>query len=798
MWQDLRYAWRGLAKAPSFTAVAVLSLALGIGANSATFSVLYAVLLKPLPYPDAHRLVALHEFAYDTPSILEKVPFGNYVDWKARARSFEAIGYYVESYASGYNVTGMGEPEHLRLLPISPEFLALLGTPPTVGQEVARDARERGLLLSHDFWTRRFNGARDVVGRQLRLNEEPATIIGVLPEGFRFHDAAEILLQQSPTVELRFATQRTGGGLSPVGRLRPGVTLAHAQAEMDEIARQLAREHPQANGGRGIRVVSLNEHLAGAAAIPIRILYGAVCLVLLIACANVSALLLARLRARQREIGVRLALGANRGRLARQMLAESLLLALLGVVAGLLLASWFVDIILRVAPADLSRVQDVAVNAPVALFAIVVSALCVVLFGLAPVIQAGRVSSTSALGFARTTTAAPDRVRVSLIVGEMAIALVLLAGAGLLVQSYMRLTSIDLGFSAEGVVTMDVRAQGPRFESEWARVVAFHDRALEELAGVPGVRSVAVTSLLPLHERDGRFITSVSPGDGVKAEQATEYRFVSAGYFATLRVPLLRGRDFSAIDRAGAPRVAIIGESTARTLFGAADPIGREIVLRGRTRRVVVGVIRDIHLYGPGTRPPLQVYGPYPQADDIYWTGLRFVLRADGDPTTTVAAARERLLAIDRTVPPFNVQVLDHLVRSALAPARMYGSLFVAFAALALTLACVGLYGLISFVVTQRTREFGIRLALGADTTAVRGLVARETARLVVLALAIGGGLAFAGRSLIESLLVGVPSADWVTFVGVSGLLAAVAFVASYGPARRAMRVDPVVTLRTE
>jgi putative ABC transport system permease protein len=621
----------------------------------------------------------------------------------------------------------------------------------------------------------------------------------VLPAGFRFHPDVDLWRQTAPASEAPFIHERApGSSRSPIARLRPGVTIAQAQSEMDAIARQLAIEHPRENAGRGIRVLSLSDHFAGTAATPIRILYGAVCLVLLIACANVSGLLLARLRAREREIGLRLALGATRARLARQFMAEGVLLALPGAAAGLLLAAWMVRTIVLLAPADLSRQEEIAVNIPVALCTVVVSVACALVFGLVPIVQAGRVRPAAALGQPRTTAPGSDRFRVSLIVAQLALALVLLVGAGLLVRTYGRLASVDLGFTADNVVTIDVATQAPRFFEDWKRVVAFHDEALSQVGGVPGVRSAAVTSLIPLHEREGRFTETVARVDDPEDQRTAEYRFVSAGYFETLRIPLLRGREFLPTDRLGGERVAVLGASTAKALFGDADPMGREILLRGKTGRRVVGVVPDIRLYGPGIAAPLQVYGPYPQADDVFWTGLRFVLRTDGNPGTVGAAARQRLLAIDRSLPPFNVQPLDDLVSQSLAPARMYGALFVAFALLALVLACVGLYGLIAFLVTQRTREFGIRLALGASAADVRSLVARETAKVVGLALITGGALALAGGRLLEALLFGVSSTDWVTFGGGALLLMAVAAAASYAPARRAMRVDPILALRTE
>lgn len=797
MLQDFRYGLRLLAKSPSFTAVAMLSLTLGIGANSATFSVVHAVLLKPLAYKDPHRLVALREHAPNDPATLERVSPANYSDWKQRARSFVTIASYADSYASAYNLTGVKEPERVRLISASGGFFATLGITPVLGRELQAGEVSAGrtLVLSHAFWTRKFDGDPSVIGSQVLLTEEPHTIIGVLPANFRFRRNVDLWRQFTPQSSTNIR-DRAVRYVSVVARLRADVTMQQAQAEMDAIAGQLAGEHPRENAGRGVRVMSLHEELTGAAAPPLGILYGAVCLVLLIACANVAGLLLARLTGRQREIGVRVALGASRAQLARQLLAESLVLALPAACAGLLLASWMVKAIVALAPPDLPRLEDVVVNGSIVLFTVAISIACAIAFGLAPILQAGRVQPATSLRQGRSTTPAAEKLRAALIVGEMALALILLVGAGLLLRTYARLNGVNPGFRPEGVASMDVGAQGPSYFGDWNRVVAFYDEALSAVSAVPGVRAAAVTSLVPFGE--GRFDERIARADAPDDERRGEYRFVSPGYFSTLRIPLQRGRDFLSTDGHGAPRVAILGASTATRLFGQADPIGKPILLRGKTKRVVVGVVADTHLLGFGTDPPLQIYAPYPQADDVFWTGLTFVMRTDGDPLTVAASARQHLLSLDRGLPPFNVRTIESLMATSLAPARMYASMLAAFATVAVLLACVGLYGLISYLVAHRTREFGIRLALGATAVDMKRLILHESARLVGLAIVVGGAIAATGSRVLAGLLFGVTPTDWPTFISVSLLLVAVAFVASYGPARRAMRVDPVTTLRAE
>jgi putative ABC transport system permease protein len=799
MLQDCRFALRIFVKSPSFTAVAILSLTLGIGANTAMFSVVHAVVLSPLPYRSPDQLVALAEHAPGDPSVLEKASPANYLDWKHRARSFAAMAAYIDSYASAYNLTGVKDPERVRAIGATDGFFATLGVTPMLGRELlpGEVRADRTLVLSYGFWMRKFGGDPNVIGTRVSLTEEPHTIIGVLPADFRFRRPVDLWRQGTPEADQSGMTRdRSTRWWSVVARLRPEITIEQAQAEMSAIASQLSREHARENAGRGIRVSSLHHDLTGSAAPPLGILYAAVCLVLLIACANVAGLLVARLAARHREIGVRLALGASRARLARQLFVESLLLAMPAAGAGLLLAAWLVRAIVAIAPSDLPRLEQVAVNGRIVLFTAALSVACAVLFGLTPIVHAGRVQPAVSLRHGRTTTPAAERVRLTLIVGEMALALVLLVGAGLLLRTYSRLNDVDPGFAPGGLASIEVAPQGPRYFNDWNRVVAFYEAALSTIVAIPGVRGAAVTNLVPFGE--GRFDQAVAPADRPTEEWHAEYRFVSPGYFATMNIPLHSGRSFTSADGLGAARVAILGTSTAVRLFGGTDPVGKTIVLRGKTRRVVVGTVADTHLFGLRGNPPLQVYAPFPQADDVFWTGLQFVMRTDRDPLAAAALARDRLLAIDPDVPPFNVQKIDTLISRSLAATRMYAATLAGFAALALLLACAGLYGLIAYLVTQRTQEFGIRLALGASASQLRGLVLRDAARLIGVATVIGGAIALVGSRALTASLFGVAPGDSQTFIGVSLLLIAVAFAASYVPARRAMRVDPLTALRAE
>jgi predicted permease len=786
MIQDLRFGLRALVKSPTFAAVAILSLALGIGANTAMFSVVHAVLLRPLPYADPDRLVAVADVPAAAPAMLGALSPAGFLDLRVRARSFSEIGAYIQGYAQASNLTGAKEPERITVSHATGGFFAMLGVTPLYGTELrAGEVRaDRTVVLTHRFWLRKFAGDPRVIGSRIALNEQLTTIIGVLPAGFRFGRDVDVWRQFTADAG---APRDRSRWWSVVARLAPGVSLSSAQAEIATL--------PPQEAGRKLRVLALHEQVTGNAAPPLAILYAAVCLVLLIACANVAGLLLARFAGRHREIAVRLAIGASRARLARQMLIEGLCLAVPAACVGLLVAAWLIRALAALSPGDVPRLEDAGVHAPIVLFTTGVSLGCAMLFSLAPMLHVGRVRPASSLRAGRGVTAAAERLRVVLIVGEMALAFVLLVGAGLLLRTYQRLASVDPGFSARGVASVDVALQAPRYFDDWRQVLSFYEQAVDAVAAMPGVRAAAVTNLTPFDE--GRYDDTIAANRSAAAERA-QYRFVSPNYFRTLSVPIQVGRDFSPDDRAGASRVAILGASTARRLFGDRDPIGQSVVLRRNTRHTVVGIVGDTHLFGFREAAPLQVYVPFAQSDLVFWTGLQFLVRADGDPLAIAGAVRQRLLAIDPAIPPYNVRTVQSLMGRSLAPARMYAVVLTAFAVVALVLACAGLYALIACFVTQRMPEFGIRLALGADGAQLRRLVLRDAARVVAPALAIGGMIALVAARVMTGLLFGVTPADWRTFAGMAVILSAVALSASYAPARRAMRVDPLTVLRTE
>lgn len=798
MWQDLRYAARVLLKSPSFAAVAILSLATGIGVNSAMFSIVHAVLLAPLPYRAAGQLVVVREHAPGDPGQLDKVSPANFLDWQLRATSIEGMAAFIDNYTTAYNLTGRGDATRVSAISTTGGFFALLGVQPVLGGELrAGETRaDRTVLLSHDFWMRHFAGDPSVVGTRVSLSDTAYTVLGVLPADFWFRRHADVWPQFNAAPGGAMTRDRSTRWWTAVGRLREGVTQDAAQRELDAIAAQLASAHPAANAGRGVRVLPLRSDMAGGAVVPLRVLFAAVCLVLLVACANVAGLLLARLAAREREVGVRVALGATRARLARQMLAESLVLAAPAAFAGLLLAHWVVDALVAIAPSDLPRIADAGLDWRVVLFTTAAALGCALAFGSAPIWQVSRADGSSALRAGRTVVPASARLRRVLIVGQLAVALVLLTGGGLLVRSYAGLARVHPGFDARDVVTLNVALHARRYFDDWNAVVGFYREALAQLGAVPGVTSVGATSLVPFGE--GSFADRVAAGRTPSDELKAEYRFVSPDYFKTLRMTLVAGRDITAGDNASGIRVAVLGSSTAKRMFGDADPVGQEILLRGKTRRTVVGVVADTHLSSLGAAPPLQVYMPFEQASDVYWTGLTFVMRTASDADAVASAAQHRIRAIDPSIPAFNMSTVDQLVARALSPTRMYASVLTAFAAVAAALACIGVYGLIAYVVAHRTREMGIRLALGATPRDMSTLILREGMVLAGAGALLGALGAFAAARVLQSLLFDVKPHDPITFLLGVFVLGAAAALSSWIPARRARRIDPVTALRAE
>jgi len=798
MVQDLRFGLRMLRKQPGFTAVAVMTLALGTGANTAIFSVVNAVLLEPLPFAEAERLVVVwgQRAQFNLPRQTVSPP--NYLDWEAQNQSFESIGAYTEGFSV---LTGGEQPERLASLRVTAGLLPTLRVRPLLGRvflpEEWHPSATGAVLLSHQLWQRRFAGDPQIVGRSVEINGTSETVIGVLPPDFLISDKQVDIVV--PTVfNGRSLANRGGRFLTVIARLKPGVSLPAARAEMGTIARRLEQQYPDANAGHGVNLVPLRDELVGKVRPALLVLCGAVGCLLLISCANVAALLSVRAAARRREMAIRAALGAGRGRVVRQLITESLLLAVAGGAGGWLLARWGVGLLLSVGPADLPRLESLSFDGRVFGFTVVLALATGLLFGLLPALQVARPDLTDALkdgGKGATESAGQRRVRGWLVTAEVALAVVLLVGAGLLLRSFAKLTAVDPGFRPEHVIAADLSLSWGLDERGW---IAFSQQALARVAALPGVRAAGLTHNLPL-SGDSSTRAFTLPGRPLPAGEkpAAEFRRVSPDYFRAMGVALLRGRAFGNQDRADAPGVAIINEALARKFFGAEDPLGKRLLIEdGPPRpREVVGVVGDVRHFGPGIEPTPEMYVPYL---DRPYPNLTLVVRADGDPAGMAAALRREIAALAPALPVANLKTMEQYLAGSVTQQRFSLTLLALFGAVALLLAAVGIYGVMSYSVAQRTHEVGVRLALGARRGDVVRLVVGQGMRLAGLGVALGLVAAFGLTRLMQSLLFGVSATDPVTFAAIPLLLAGVAALACYLPARRASRVDPMAALRHE
>ena len=807
-WQDLRYGMRMLAKNPGFTVVAVLALALGIGANSAIFSVVNSILLNPLPYPNPERLVMVWEentkagYPRDTPAA------ANYIDWRDQSQSFEGMAAMAEQ---NFNLTGTGDPEKIQGKRVSASLFTLLGVEPRLGRSFLPEEDQPGgnrvVLLSHGLWQRRFGANEKIIGQQLTLNGESYTVVGVMPAHFRF-PAREDELWVPIAFTQEEAANRGRHYLQVLARMKPGVALEQAQAEMNTIATRLQQQYPNQNVDLGVAVTPLHEQLVGDIKPALLVLLGAVGFVLLIACANVANLLLARAAVRQKEITIRVALGASRLRLLRQFLTESVLLAALGGGVGLLLSLWGISLLKNFIPESISQVEVINIDGRVLLFTLGVSLLTGLIFGLAPALQASSFNLNETLKEGGRDSAAGsrgNRVRALLVIAEVAVSLILLIGAGLLINSFLRLRNVDPGFRANNLLTMQVDLPAFKYPDH-ARRTAFYNELLGRLENVPGVKSAAVTTNLPLYRQGNSIGISVegipdpAPGQGKRPTIAT--RVVSPHYFQTMGIALLQGRGFSEQDRVDSPSVAVINETMARRFWPDQDPTGRRITPGSPTSTdpndwlTIVGVVKDVRQFELVAEPKPQMYLSYTQAG--FFAPRDLVVSTDLDPISLAAAVRKTVWEVDRDQPVSNIRTMEEIVSESVARQRFSMMLLGIFAALALVLAAVGIYGVMSYSVAQRTREFGIRMALGARRSDVLKLTVGGGLKLVLIGVAIGLVASFILTRVMSSLLFGVSATDPLTFISISLVLVVVALLASLVPALRATRIDPMEALRYE
>jgi predicted permease len=801
--QDVRYAARTLRKNPGFATVVVLTLALGIGANTAIFSVVHAVLLRGLPYNEPERVMRVLS-TVGTNRGSTTAP--DFVDWRSSAQSFEGMA---AVSGQSYNLIGNGEPERISGARVSANYFEVLGLTPILGRAFTADEDKHGAnrvaLIGNGLWQRRYAGNPSVLGATIVLDREPYTIVGVLPAALELY--ANSVQVWTPLALTPRELGSTGNRRYAVtARLRPGVTREKAEAEMQTIARAIAEKRPNSNKGWGAIVVPIRDQVLGDIRQPLLILFGAVACVLLIACANVGNLLLARGEARHQEIAVRAALGAGRVRIARQLLTESLLLALLGGALGLWLASIGIDVLVRLLPATIPRLGQVAINGTVLVFTLGTVLLTGVLFGLAPSMRAARTDLNDALKKGgRTPGARTGKLRSGLVVAEMALALVLLIGAGLLARSFWRILSVDTGLRREPLVALQTSLPESRYPQP-VTFANFGDAVLERLHALPDVQSVGLTSHVPLGSGGNSISVTILGRPPVEPQQLpnAHYRAVSAGYFSTLGIPVVAGRGFDDRDRASSTRVAVINQTMAQRLWPKENPIGHRFLLDDREKEPVeiVGVVANVKHFGPAADIQPEFFVPFAQGRESFWRfanrSFYIVVQPRGEIAAATSAVRRAVWSADSELPLYRVTTLQQLHRDSMAMPRVYGLLLSGFAMSALLLAAIGIYGVMAYTVAQRTREIGVRLALGASRPDVIKLIVGGGVRLALLGGGIGLLAALALTRLIASQLYQVSATDPEVFIGLAVLLIVIGLVACWLPARRAAKVDPMIALRAE
>jgi putative ABC transport system permease protein len=803
LWQDLRYGVRMLLKQPGFSLIAVITLALGIGANTAIFSMVDALLLHPLPYPEPERLVLLTNKT--SGARRAGISYPNFSDWRERAQSFEGMASWrVESF----NLTGVDKPVQLRGQTVNWNFFALLGVQPQLGRmftpEDDRYGAARTALLSHGMWQEKFGGEPSVIGKKMLLGGEPHEVIGVLPQDFEYFRATDVYIPIGLLLKPNTGLTDRGSslGLTAVARLKPGVTLAQASDEMVRLAAQVEREYPAVNTGRSAQAESLQDYITESVRQSLWVLLGAVSFILLIACVNVANLLLVRAAERQKEIALRLALGAGRWRITRQLLSESLLLALAGGVCGVFVGRWMLGGLLALAPENIPQLSRVSLNNTVLLFTFGVSVLTSVLCGLLPALHALRIDLHTTLkeGGRTSAGAARDLTRKTLLVVEVSLALVLLVGAGLLVRSMAGVLKVDPGFNSDNLLTLRMAPPDNAYDKTRRRIL--FDECLTRVSALPGVRSAAITYALPIgggQQWGTEFYAADKPIPQRGQFPHMEFTPISANYFEAMGVRLLRGRWFNSADAATSSPVAVVNETLAHRIWPGEDPLGKSL-RRGLPENdtswlEVVGVVADVKGYGVEVATPMQTYVPLGQLPPpSFW----LIVRTAGDPLQSVAAVERTIHSIDKDLPVFAIRSMDQVLGSSRGQRLLTLALLLSFAALALLLAAVGIYGVISYSVKQRTHELGIRMALGAQSGAVLKLILTQGLKLALMGVVIGVSAAIVLTRWMETLLFGVRPFDPLTFCLVAVVLLSVVLLACWIPARRATQVDPLRALRCE
>ena len=800
--KDVRYGIRSLLKQPAFTAIAVITLALGIAGNTVIFSAVNSLLVKPLAFPELDRMVAIWEARLSQGVERNEVTMADYLDWRKQNQTFEQMGLYRWWSA---NLTGVEPPERIQGFLVSTNFLDVTGVKPFIGRAFSAEEDQPGkdavVILNYGLWQRRFGGDANIVNKTVSLNGVKRTIIGVLPKEFNYPSGMDVMAPLALTPEL--ASNRDNHTYYVLGRLKQNVSLPLAQTDLSTIAARLEKDYPQANTGHGVVVYPIVEDTVRFYARALWVLMGAVGFVLLIACANVANLTLARSSTRQREIALRLALGASRSRIIRQLLTESVMVALIGGALGVLIAYWGIDAMRAANPGEAAKFapgwEHLGINFPVLVFTLGVSVLSGALFGLAPAWQASKPDLNDALKEGGRTTSSSHRLRNGLVVCEVALALMLLVSAGLLLRSFLSLLNTDPGFNSTNLLTMKLVLPAAKYKDDQARA-AFYSELLNRIRVLPGVESVAAVNYLPLGGSNSSdiFLIEGLPEPPPGQEFIGRYRVCTPDYFQTMGIPILKGRAFTEQDKVDAPRVVIVNETLAQRYWPNQDPINKRMRFTGPLEKnpwiQVVGVVKDVK---HALSLPMSSDYYLPQNQDT-WSSMVLVAKTKTEPMSMAAPIRQQVWAIDKDEPVFDVRTMQQVRALSVALYSFSSVTLTIFAAVALILSAVGIYGVMAYVVTQRTHEIGIRMALGARSRDVLRLVVRHGMTLALIGVGVGLGGAWALTRFMSSLLVGVSPTDAVTLSAVSLCLISIALIACYLPARRATKVDPLVALRYE